>query len=257
MRTVLFIAILGLFFSCSRESNDIHVYDLVDNKKPKPPLVIILFGQSNADGTGLRSEIKDERLYNIDLEDSIKIYNNGWENISFDNNTYNKNFDFGLEVSLAMKLKDSLRREVRIIKFAVGGSCLFNHETRPNWNVNTKGLFHYFTDLVNEALSTLPEYEIYKSIYYQGETDTYELEWANAYEENLTDLISETKRLTPIKDITIVRIQDEYSSKIGYNIVRGVQEKYDYVNTDDLELNNVGNPKHISGSGLIKLGRRL
>ena len=258
MDKIKLLLVLPFFlFSCEKEEIEDPVNEQQNIEQTnKAPLVVIIFGQSNADGTGLRSEITDSKLYNIDTEDSIKIYNNGWENINFNNNTYNKDYDFGLEVSLSTKLKDSLKREVRIIKLAVGGSCLYNEPTRPNWNIGGNSLFNQFTSLVNEALSTIPRYEIFKTIYYQGETDTYSKEWANAYRENLTNLISETKRLTPIKDITIVRIQDEYRVKEGYDTVRQVQEEYRYINTDDLDLNYVGNPRHISGKGLIDLGYR-
>lgn len=223
----------------------------------KTPLVVIIFGQSNADGTAQREELLGTKYENIHLDDSIKVWNTRWENIDYSNNVYNQSFDFGLEVSLSQELKERTKREVKIIKLAVGGSCLFNNQIIPNWNVKGFDLLYDFTYKVNTALYSLNKYEIYKTIYYQGETDTYNKEWANSYEYNLYEMIDFVKSNTPIKEIQIVRIQDEYKNKVGYNTVRSVQEGFDYIDTDDLPLNNIGNPQHISGEGLIELGKRL
>lgn len=238
---------------------------------PGPLQVYLLAGQSNMDGyayvSGLPPSLQVAQL-------DVRLYWSGnarWTALapaSF-GTAYGVEY-FGPEVTFGRYLADQHpERSFALIKHAVGGTDLAQYwypgEERDD---PTQGDgYQVFLATIDAALAELDaagtDYEIAGMIWMQGEADAYSyLDWANAYEANLTHFISRVRSDMGVPDLPFA-IGKIYCPTCVYgDIVRTAEDAvadadpnvYAF-DTDDLPIFN--DNIHYDGSGMRTLGERF
>lgn len=109
----------------------------------------------------------------------------------------------GLEMQFGTSCKRSFRKKIYLVKYAISGSQLYDRGDRPTWNINTLGLGNmsnlqicmdaYWTPAKASAAALaggLDKLVIGGVINFIGFTDSKDTVWADAYEQNLRDMIN-------------------------------------------------------------------
>ena len=175
----------------------------------KKATVILLAGQSNAAGCS-----RDEYLKQNVSEEQYAEYEAGYDNvyINYFASATNESHGFvkceagqgewggffGPELGLAEKLNELYPDQTFfIIKYAWGGTNLYEQWLSPSSDGETGPLYNSFVEYVNASLDylTLKNYDVKVEAmcWMQGESDSLEEDVAIAYEENLSRFVSDIR----------------------------------------------------------------
>lgn len=114
----------------------------------------------------------------------------------------NGSTSFGPEITLGRTLADeNPGRNIAIVKYAIGGANL-----SAQWNPvrSSPNLYDSFLDTIDNAIAALPAgdtYNIKGMVWMQGEDDSATTAQTNAYETNLTNLISQVRQDVGVADL--------------------------------------------------------
>ena len=219
-KTVLIIiaaAVLALFmgmcaFAVVRHYQNIAKTGLqsnIPNGHGKEAVVILLAGQSNAAGCS-----HDAYLQMNVTPEQYAEYKNGYDNVYINYFASGTNQSdgfvkckarqgefgtcFGPELGLAEKLNELYPdKTFFIIKYAWGGTNLYEQWLSPSSNGETGPLYNSFVDYVNNSIRYL-ELKNYKvtiegMCWMQGESDSMEEEPTQNYDEHLSNFISDIR----------------------------------------------------------------
>ena len=226
--------------------------------------VFLIAGQSNAEGTGIVSELTGTLS---EPQDDVRYWNDGWVSLKpgFGHNFNYGDVDpkqFGPEVSFGRAMADALPDDdIYLIKHGVNGANLAVQYAAPD----SQGYID-FRNKVNAALTNLDDanidYEISGMLWMQGESDASNATRAAAYEANLTNLIATVREDfdSPEMPFVLGRIRPHYDTRPsgGNAIVRAAQEAVAdndddvyWFDTDSLQLAYAG---HYGMQGQVDLG---
>lgn len=203
------------------------------------PLLIIM-GQSNADGRGAKADLADMASFNFGAasiagaEPYVKIfnksitrnpanssvnrvYNGAWEDYTGSNGmivspqTGTLSTSCGPELAFAYiwanKIYPNVARSLYILKCAIGGTPLYysGASADTNWASNAGQIRElFFKYLAQPAISSLlnsgKKPRLIGIYWAQGESDTDTTANANAYETNLTNFIADVRAKTGFTD---------------------------------------------------------
>ena len=236
---------------------------------PEPILeVYLLAGQSNMDGGGLVSGLAPSMQV---ATEQIPLFWSGrwaWRGLS-PSSYWGVNY-FGPEVSFGHRLAElDSEQPIALIKHAVGGTnlaeCWFPGEDSQDSNQGS--CYSGFIATVDAALGELEAsetpYQVSGMAWMQGESDATYLEWANAYEGNLTHFLSRVREdlSTPGLPFVMGRIDCTVHCPFR-DTVRAAQDKVaedvpkvSVVETEDLP--QVADALHFDASGMRTLGERF
>lgn len=208
----LLLIVVTAFFGIKVYQNNntkFTVHDTLEDGNGKKAKVILLAGQSNASGCS-----KDEYLKKNVSSEKYAEYDNGYDNVYI--NYYVSGIDrsqgfvkcstkqgefgdcFGPELGLAEKLNELYPGETFfIIKYAWGGTDLFNLWLSPSSIGKTGDLYSAFVSYVNCSMKYLKsknyDVQIEGMCWMQGESDSFTTEHAIRYEKHLTNLIKDIR----------------------------------------------------------------
>lgn len=235
--------------------------------------VYLMAGQSNMDGAADPTDPAVPQSLK-DPQTDVKIYhvpapatNGSWQDLrpgmSSSGNTFGPELTFGRAMADALPDDD-----IMIIKYAFGGTDLYSQ-----WNSNENDLYPDFINKVNHALSLISgPYEIAGMCWQQGEKDARDdgEHKANAYQQNLTDLINSVRQdlnvpnmkfvlgyipdldevdFSPLRNFPYTNIVQQAQLNVSLNVsnVFLIEESKDQLTfNDDL--------KHYDASGQMDLG---
>ena len=175
----------------------------------KEAVVILLGGQSNASGCSL-----DEYLQKNVSPEQYTEYQNGYDNVYINylsgwhaSGEFVKcatlqgeiEGGFGPELGLAEKLSKTYPdRTFFIIKFAWGGTNLFEQWLSPSSEGKTGELYKQFTAYVETSIAYLisKNYNVHieAMCWMQGESDSFSVEDSEAYGEHLSNFIHDVRK---------------------------------------------------------------
>ena len=164
---------------------------------------------------------------------------------------------FGPEIAFAAKMTQALNQPIGIIKHSRGGTNL-HHQWNPK---NPKSLFAELNQQV-EAARKLRPIRVVGMLWVQGGADAKSDLMANAYSDNLQQLIQSSRKNFKNPDMLFIsgRIPPKNSkSKPHWKTVRIAQQDlqlkgYQWVNCDDIPTGS--DNIHYDEAGMIKLGER-
>lgn len=208
---ILFVGI-GTFFGIKIYNNktNFSINDTLADGAGKKARVVILAGQSNASGCSV-----DKYLKKNVSEEKYAEYQNGYYNIYinyFASGTNQSNGFvkastcqgeaggyFGPELGMAEKLNELYPNEMFfIIKYAWGGTALYDKWLSPSSNGRTGKLYKQFVKYVEISMDYLESKNYNVSIegicFMQGESDSFSVENGTDYEEHLTNFIKDARR---------------------------------------------------------------
>lgn len=214
----------------------------------QPLKVFILAGQSNMVGHGKASELPAELKARQEMV-RITLNGKGWAALA----PRNEDSPAGLEYSFGQEMSAKLHEPIGIIKQAIGGTSLAN-----DWNPeDPKSLYANLLAKVAAARQGRPV-EIVGMCWMQGERDSKQQEWADAYGENLAKFIRRARKDFASPNMVFIagRVNPPYPFA---KTVRLAQEKcplpgYAFVDCDKLSKIPPGE-LHYDTKGLVDLGR--
>lgn len=186
------------------------VEDTLPDGGGKKVTVILLGGQSNASGCSLDEYLKK----NVSAEKYAE-YENGYDNVYINyfasGTNESKGFVkcstcqgeygwcFGPELGIADKLHEMYPDEMFfIIKYAWGGTNLYEQWLSPSSKGKTGQMYREFVAFVQTSIKYLEsknyDVEIEGMCWMQGESDSFSIENATDYEENLMNLIGDIRK---------------------------------------------------------------
>lgn len=213
--SVLCLALIvgvAFFFAPERIDYGIHftVNDTLTDGEGMPARVILIGGQSNASGCS-----RDDCLKENVSEEKYKEYETGYDNVYINYYSTGTNESkgfvkaanmqgegggfFGPELGLAEKLHEMYPNErFFIIKYAWGGSNLYEQWRSPSCKGKTGEMYKSFVSFVEESMEYLIEknydVKIEGMCWMQGESDSFSVENATDYEDNLSCLIKDLRK---------------------------------------------------------------
>jgi len=238
-------------------------------------LVFLLSGQSNMCGAGLVSELPEALKKK---QDSVLIYlaSEGdaskigkWMTLEpgFGSSMLAQGKPcFGLELTFGKTISDSLPGiKIAIIKDAVSGTYLAKSDGwRPPSSGGSVGtLYSNMMKHIKDALGSLDtsKYTIHMGgfVWLQGEFDAMDNNYANDYENNLTNLINDIRDTLNTEDLPVILPMIDAQSIWTYNAkvraadvaVRNKLENVDTLDTKGFETDGI----HYKAQGVIKIGR--
>lgn len=231
--------------------------------------VYLLAGQSNAQGHGAAS-LLPSTLQAAQIGAKIYDYNyNKWSDIVAGTNTLTIANDFGFEVTFTSSMVKYKGRNIYIIKYAVGSSYLA-FTGSSDWNVATTGAgslleaFKANVVLAVKVLTSQGKTPVYKGfLWMQGEQDATNQTYANAYQVNLQNLISNVRTYfaTPALPFVIYQIRgvsadaaEVYSATVkAAQATVGAQANNYFIDTSTYTILS-GDPPHWDENGLRQGG---
>ncbi len=224
--------------------------------------LFIVSGQSNADGRGLNVDLispYDQPQTNIQVWFDAAATD--WVDLE-PGLCYDSASQHGFELSLGKKLHDTWGGDIRLIKYARGGTSMVS-----SWAPGLS-LYNTLVGVIEAATNSLSgqDYSLEGFLWMQGEADAKTSSAANAYESNLTNLISSLREhfSAPNMRAIIGRIQDDIplATYVYANTIRtaqvavGTNDVYaNWVDTDTLALQ--GDDLHYTSAGYIDLGELM
>ena len=184
------------------------VNDTLPDGEGRKATVILLGGQSNASGCS-----RDDYLMKNVSEEKYAEYALGYDNVYINYFATATNESeafvkcgagqgeaggfFGPELGMAEKLSEAYPdRTVFIIKYAWGGSNLYNHWRSPS-SGDVGELYTAFVSYVHASIDYLLskhyDVEIEGMCWMQGESDSVNISVAKEYKQNLTNLIKDIR----------------------------------------------------------------
>jgi len=238
--------------------------------------VFLLSGQSNMVGyCTITNDLKAEDREDVD---NAKIYLEGdgnqskkgkWLTLGMGFDAFGSNL--GPELSFGRTLSDSMPdTKIALIKSSVGGTYLgkSGEWLPPSSNGGNGGtLYNNMMGHIEAALRSfnsafdtalyVPQWAGF--VWFQGEFDAREMNYANAYEQNLTNLINDIRDHVEVEDLPVILpmidIQNQWANN---SIVRAADvtvsqnmENVDTVDTKDVPTDNT----HYSAGGYITIGK--
>lgn len=209
--TLLLIA-AGAFFgirACQNRDRQFTVADTLPDGGGKKATVILLGGQSNASGCS-----RDDYLKKNVSAEKYAEYENGYDNVYINYYASGTNESrafvkcaarqgegggfFGPELGLAEKLHELYPDEqFFIIKFAFGGSNLFEQWLSPSAKGKTGEFYKAFVAYVNTSLAYLKsknyDVKIESMCWMQGESDSFSVENATEYATHLRHFVKDIR----------------------------------------------------------------
>ncbi|MBR4745615.1 MAG: hypothetical protein IK070_02780 [Clostridia bacterium] len=199
---------LGIY-QYNKNRMEFKINDMLPNGNGNEAKVILLAGQSNAAGCSSNEYL--ER--NVSAE-KYEEYKNGYDNVYI--NYYSSDINasngftkaalgqgyaddyFGPEVGLAEKLHELYPDELFfIVKFAIGGTNLFEEWLSPSSDGSTGYLYTNFVRYVNKSMKYLKSKGYNAKIeglcWMQGESDSFSMENATGYKTNLSNFIGDVR----------------------------------------------------------------
>ena len=185
------------------------IKDTLEDGHGKKATVILLGGQSNASGCSL-----DEYLKMNVSEDQYNEYQNGYDNVYINyfvsGNNESREFvkcgskqgengvAFGPELGMAQKLHELYPDQMFfIIKYAWGGTNLFEQWRSPSSLGKTGDLYKSFVEFVNASVEYLDhkdyDIKIQGFCWMQGESDSFDEQVSLNYADNLSNLIKDVR----------------------------------------------------------------
>ena len=208
----LVIIILGVclgVFLCKSNNISFEVKDNLTDGNNRKARVILLGGQSNASGCS-----RDEYLKKNVSREKYSEYENGYDNVYINyitSQNESKGFVkcstlqgefgecFGPELGMAEKLNEMYPEDLFfIIKCAWGGTNLYEQWLSPSSPGKTGILYSKFVKYVETSMKYLIsknyEVEIDGMCWMQGESDSFSVEHATKYEQNLNNFINDVRK---------------------------------------------------------------
>ena len=189
---------------------DFTIRDNLPDGNGKTGRVILLGGQSNASGTSL-----DEYLKTNVSPEKYAEYDDGYDNVYINYHISDGTYKsqgfvkcatrqgefgtcFGPELGLAEKLTEMYPDETFfIIKYAWGGTNLFEQWLSPSSNGKTGVLYKQFVKFVEESIRYLEDknyaVKIEGMCWMQGESDSFSVENGTNYRVHLSNLIKDIR----------------------------------------------------------------
>ena len=189
---------------------DFTIRDNLPDGNGKTGRVILLGGQSNASGTSL-----DEYLKTNVSPEKYAEYDDGYDNVYINYHISDGTYKsqgfvkcatrqgefgtcFGPELGLAEKLTEMYPDEMFfIIKYAWGGTNLFEQWLSPSSNGKTGVLYKQFVKFVEESIRYLEDknyaVKIEGMCWMQGESDSFSVENGTNYRVHLSNLIKDIR----------------------------------------------------------------
>lgn len=195
---------------CTETGASFSVKDTLIDGQGKSAKVIILAGQSNASGTSYDEYLKK----NVSAEKYAE-YENGYDNVYINYFVSGQNLSeefvkcsvrqgelgecFGPELGLAEKLHQTYpNQQFFIIKYAWGGTNLFEQWLSPTSKGKTGQLYLDFVGFVKTSMKYLIsknyDVKIEGMCWMQGESDSFSVENATDYKDNLTNFIKDVRK---------------------------------------------------------------
>ncbi len=240
----------------------------VELSATKPCRLFLLGGQSNMDGCGRPHELPE--AYRMPPKNVVTWDNRRkcWVRLTEDSMAIARNGMFGPEMTFAHRLAEAFPNEtIAITKTSTGGTRLFTQ-----W-IPEGGMYQRFIANSENARKALKDagisYSIGGMLWMQGESDTDNLEHAQAYEENLRRMFADVRRKTGIDQLPIVmgRISSSLLKGTPWNmnhvpVVRAAQDAVaaadphvHLISTDD--LSTWKDNTHFDGPSQLTLGSRM
>lgn len=206
---VMIIIFITGFISLSNRV-DYLINDTLEEGNGQKAKVILLAGQSNASGCSLDEYLK----LNVSNE-KYNEYSNGYDNVFINyycsgnnisegfvkckTNQGEMNGYFGPELSMAEKLHELQPNELFfIIKYAWGATDLNKQWLSPKSFGKTGKIYDYFTQFVDQSINYLIskdyDVEIEAICWMQGESDSFSIAHAKAYETHLSNFIYDIRK---------------------------------------------------------------
>jgi len=239
-----------------------------------PIPVYLLAGQSNMGGVANSADLPAALQ---GPQSDVKFYHNSAPTVTPQGTwaALEPGKTFGPEISFGRKMADTLGREVVLIKYAFGGTDLYEHWRAPTENDPNSGfLYDRFILEIKKALSEIDRpYKIAGMLWQQGEKDSRDdgQHKVAVYEQRLTDLINAVRREFDDPELPFIfgyvsELENTvFSPKHNYpyaHLIRraqyNVSQKMDHVvliQTNDLTFNE--DKKHYDAAAQIKLGQRF
>ena len=207
------ILALGVFFGIRAYLDNritFTVEDTLPDGEGRTVHVILLGGQSNASGCSL-----DEYLSKNVTEEKYSEYAGGYDNVYINYYVSDTNVSggfvkcktgqgewegyFGPELGMAEKLHNDYPDEMFfIIKCAWGGTNLYDQWLPPKSEGKTGLLYKKFFAFVDASIKYLVaknyDVKLEAMCWMQGESDSFAVEHAVGYKENLTNLIGDIRK---------------------------------------------------------------
>ena len=223
---VLSLIVATVFIISKSNKDDINfvIEDTLPQGNGKQAKVILLGGQSNASGCSSEQYLQT----NVSAEKFTEL-KNGYDNIYINHYTSGSNISngfvktstnqgelggyFGPEVGLAEKLHELYPNDLFfILKFAWGGTNLFEQWLSPSSEGKTGYLYKNFVKFVNMNMEYIKskgyDPKIEGMCWMQGESDSFSTDHATGYENHLNNFIKDIR-----KDF------EEYSAQDGIAFV--------------------------------------
>ena len=186
------------------------VNDTLPDGEGKKARVILLGGQSNASGCSNKVYL-EQNVSGLEFDEYINGYNNVHINYFASGANESQGFVrcvvgqgeaggyFGPELGLAQKLNEMYPdEEFFIIKYAWGGTNLYEQWLSPSSDGKTGKLYRAFVAFVEASMEYLVEKNYDVSIegmcWMQGESDSFSTEDAGAYGEHLSNFIADLRK---------------------------------------------------------------
>ena len=204
---------IGIFFAIRESANDrptFTINDTLPDGQGKKATIILLAGQSNASGCS-----SDEYLKKNVSEEKYEQYQKGYSNVYINYFASDSNMSngfvrcvtgqgeaggfFGPELGLAEKLNEKRPEGLFfIIKYAWGGTNLFDQWLSPSSKGKTGELYKNFISYVESSIEYLLSKNYDVSIegmcWMQGESDSFSVENATNYEVHLQNFINDIRK---------------------------------------------------------------
>lgn len=207
---LLAIASVTYYIIDNKDVTQFDVKDSLPDGEGKKATVILLGGQSNASGCSRDDYLKK----NVSGEKYLE-YENGYDNvyINFFSSGNNQSGEFvkcsvrqgeaggffGPELGMAEKLHEEYPDEMFfIIKYAWGGTSLYDQWLSPSSKGRTRSLYKEFVSFVESSMSYLIsknyDVKIEAMCWMQGESDSFSVENGMLYEERLLNFINDIRK---------------------------------------------------------------
>lgn len=229
--------------------------------------VFLLAGQSNMGGCGMSAELVGTLAKYSGQQPNVNFWNSGgtqWAPLS---STFGGNSSFGPEVSFGYQMHAAFPNDdIYLVKWSYGGTSLYS-----DWKPGDGGGWCYqtFMSIAVAAIKNLDDAHLAPTVagmlWMQGEHDTTNASFAEAYQTNLSGFIAAMRTDFNAPDMPFVlgRILPGYGTPEYNTIVRTAQETVPtlvphtaWVNTDDLQISSQI-PLHYGTQGQIDLGLRF
>ena len=204
--------------ACNKKSA-FKIEDTLPKGEGKKATVILLGGQSNASGCS-----RDDYLQKNVSQEKYAEYHNGYDNVYINYFVSGTNQSqafvkcaalqgetggfFGPELGIAEKLHETRPNELFfIVKYAWGGTNLFEQWLSPSSKGKTGKLYNAFVDYVTASVNYLAaknyDITIEAMCWMQGESDSFSVENATNYQTHLSNFIKDIR-----KQFTTYAVQD-------------------------------------------------